>query len=403
LSGRIEINGFQPDFKETSSRDGGIIKNDSFVELKKFFMDKALRRLEKYVVEGIGWDSDTKPKTPEEIKEDSIRIIKEIVGQIKDPDKKIEFNENLLDIIEKKQVEIIPEAIKNIESLKKHVDDVNAKNYIDKQLISLKSATKTLQKTSIEKEQQVKSLKKDLQKNEDEILFLRAIAGEDKNEIIALQHQIGISTSNIENYLIFFKEKLSKGKEITKEELISAIERIILETKKISMVIRFVTKATFDLKREVTELDLPLFIKQYIEEIYVKNEAIVQNKNIDVTVKIDENFKLKGLFKPLEIAVIFDNMISNSIKAGAKRIEINVQKLQDRGIRIIIKDDGRGINPENVNNIFKFGFTTTNGSGIGLYHVKEIVHKMNGRIEFNHEIKKGAEFIIEIDNLRGPR
>src|SRR5208337_1265819 len=66
LMGRIEVNGYQPDFKEVSSRDGGVIKTDAFYQLTDFFHKKTLRRLERYVAEGIDWDSEA--KTPDEIK-----------------------------------------------------------------------------------------------------------------------------------------------------------------------------------------------------------------------------------------------------------------------------------------------------------------------------------------------
>ena len=55
LIGRIEINGERSDLKETTSRDGGLIKNESFEQLVNLFYDKALRRLEAYTVGIIRW------------------------------------------------------------------------------------------------------------------------------------------------------------------------------------------------------------------------------------------------------------------------------------------------------------------------------------------------------------
>ena len=50
LLGRIEINGERSDLRETTSRDGGFVKNESWNQLVEFFYDKALRRLETYTV-----------------------------------------------------------------------------------------------------------------------------------------------------------------------------------------------------------------------------------------------------------------------------------------------------------------------------------------------------------------
>jgi signal transduction histidine kinase len=40
-------------------------------------------------------------------------------------------------------------------------------------------------------------------------------------------------------------------------------------------------------------------------------------------------------------------------------------------------------------------FTTSRrGSGIGLYHVKEIIESLNGTIKVNNKLSKGVEFLI---------
>jgi hypothetical protein len=121
LIGRIEINGYQPDFIEVSSREAGIVKNENYNQLVNFFIDKALKRLEKYVIEGIDWEKEDSSKSLEEIKRDSLDLIQKITGQVKDPEKEIDFNKDLLDIMQKKEIEKIPELIKNVEKLTEHV------------------------------------------------------------------------------------------------------------------------------------------------------------------------------------------------------------------------------------------------------------------------------------------
>jgi signal transduction histidine kinase len=59
-------------------------------------------------------------------------------------------------------------------------------------------------------------------------------------------------------------------------------------------------------------------------------------------------------------------------------------------------DNGNGI-PDNIlDHIFDFGFTTSRrGSGIGLYHVREIIENMRGSIRVNNKLNKGVEFLID--------
>jgi len=60
-----------------------------------------------------------------------------------------------------------------------------------------------------------------------------------------------------------------------------------------------------------------------------------------------------------------------------------------------ISDNGKGILPKNVDKIFEAGFSTTDGSGLGLYHVKDILRKTGGSIKVNPEFEDGAEFKVK--------
>lgn len=408
LLGRVEVNGEQPEFIEASSRDSGFNRNENLEQLKKFVMEKALKRLEKFVVEGIFWDNETKPLTKEEINENSLKIANEFFGKIKDPDKKVHFNDKILDLIEKKQIESIPEVIKNIEKVKETATSPEQEQAIDNTLRAVKTVTKTLQKGIEERTQEVaalkvnvSSLKDDVKKTEEENLFLKSIAGQDKTEILSLQHQIGLSTSNISHNLKLIRSKIEKNKQLSPEELLIITDKIFLETRKISTVIKFVTKATFVLDRDETTLNLPLFIKQYIENVYSQaKEVLLADSGLKILVEKDPNFSLTCLMRPLEYAIIIDNLMNNSIKANAKKITIKIIPIDKTGIELIVIDDGKGIPQESVKKIFNFGFTTTSGSGIGLYHVKQIVEKLGGEIFVTEGLKKGAEFKILLPNLK---
>lgn len=42
------------------------------------------------------------------------------------------------------------------------------------------------------------------------------------------------------------------------------------------------------------------------------------------------------------------------------------------------------------------GYTTTQGSGLGLYHVRQVLGEMGGSIELDDELEKGLGFVIKI-------
>ena len=381
-------------FKEVSSRAGGIIETPAYNELIQLFIKKLLPRLEKYVVDALDWDdADIRPKSPDDIKKDTLKLLDELVGQVKDPDKEVEFNPNLLGMVKEKQIEKLPELIKNIESLKKSVKNPKERIYMEKQIRALGRTTKNVVET---KTKEVELLKKDFKQVEKENLFLTAIAGEDKKGIVALQHEIGHSTSTINNILIYLRDKIEKGKTISNEDLIDAIDKISLQNQKIESIAKFVTKANLNLIANDVERDWVSFIKEYVENVYTHHKEIADNNNLSIKVNSQKDFEFVYLFKPLDFMIIIDNMISNSIKAKATNIELKINKLNENGLELRIKDDGKGILPENMDKIFHFGFTTTDGSGIGLYHVQQIVKKINGSVDVNRSLEKGAEFIIKV-------
>ena len=64
---------------------------------------------------------------------------------------------------------------------------------------------------------------------------------------------------------------------------------------------------------------------------------------------------------------------------------------------MLFKDDGKGIVNDSLPRIYNMGFTTTEGgSGIGLFHVKQLVEKMKGEISVNNKLPKGVQFKITI-------
>jgi signal transduction histidine kinase len=396
VMGRLEVYGSQRDFREVSSRDGGVIKTSALDQLtdphKGFFYSKALVRLEKYVIEGIAWDSEKRPKDPDEIKADSFKIITQLAGSTKDKNIQIEFNENLLDIYSRKQIEKTPDIIKNIESIKNQIESKETRAYLDLQVKTVRDVFRNLRKTQRE-------LERELKIREEQALFLESTTDEDRKDILALQHQIGIGGENINKYLLNLKKKIEKGITISNAELLDVIGNIILQVQVMSSFARapFVTKARFDLIKNKIKGNLALFIKQYVERVYLPfNKFELDQKQLNIKIDCDPNAVFKTTFSPSDFIVIIDNLLSNSQKAKASHINITINVLNEKTLEIKVKDDGIGIKDEYLDKIFNFGFSTiTGGSGIGLYHVNNIIKKY-GSIIVNNNLDKGVEFILEV-------
>ncbi|GAO30414.1 sensor histidine kinase [Geofilum rubicundum] len=114
------------------------------------------------------------------------------------------------------------------------------------------------------------------------------------------------------------------------------------------------------------------------------NRSELRKKKIDYQIELDKEDKTT-INQPFHnILQVINNLMLNSIKALEQEfdnpqifIQCNIHK---EILEIVVCDNGCGIAEINKNKIFEMYFTTTNGSGIGLYHAKYSLEKMNGRI-----------------------
>jgi signal transduction histidine kinase len=100
---------------------------------------------------------------------------------------------------------------------------------------------------------------------------------------------------------------------------------------------------------------------------------------------------------------IFYNLIDNSIKHGEKVTLIRLKHKIDKDmIKLFYEDNGVGIPQTNKDEIFKVGFTTGKGSGLGLALIKRMIEVYGWSIQENGQQNNGAKFTITIpkpDNI----
>jgi signal transduction histidine kinase len=121
-------------------------------------------------------------------------------------------------------------------------------------------------------------------------------------------------------------------------------------------------------------------------------------------ISIDETFPLFS--DAIRLSIIFNNLISNSIKYRHPRKEksffsVSIKVYSEKAV-ITVEDNGIGIGEKYLDKIFNMFFRATEkseGSGLGLYIVKEALDKLKGCIKVESIINNGTKFIIEIPNL----
>ena len=131
--------------------------------------------------------------------------------------------------------------------------------------------------------------------------------------------------------------------------------------------------------------------------------VLLQNKIIDKKIVVRKDY---GDFEgvecfPSKLNQVIMNILTNSLQAmEADRGELFIQTVSSAlGIKIIIKDNGKGMQPEVKEHIFDPFFTTKEvgqGTGLGLSISYGIIEKHNGNIDVISEPGKGTEFIISL-------
>lgn len=399
LIGRIEINGKNESFQETSSRYGGLISNSSYNALEEFFTEYVLKRLEKFTVGVIKWGNYGDLLYHEKL---SSREMKEKVSEIVYNLAKsenlldINYNPNLIDILEDRTEKSLKTILNRLHVLAEKTDNQLVAREIkraQRQYKSLLKAKEEAEKSERTAKKEAKTAKEDAGQKETQNLFLQSVLSQDRKDILNFHHHIGIAAGTIEDYIKLLVRKIRKG-HIAHEKILSSLQKISYQAKMISSISKIATKANFNLKATVIRGDLIGFIREHLLNVWA-DILKFSHRKIKINYNQVPDKKCTCKFKPIEITVILDNLINNSKKSGASKINVEVKKISKDAIEMTFSDNGKGILPKNVDKIFEAGFSTTDGSGLGLYHVKDILRKTGGSIKVNLEFEDGAEFKVK--------
>jgi signal transduction histidine kinase len=132
-------------------------------------------------------------------------------------------------------------------------------------------------------------------------------------------------------------------------------------------------------------------------------------RNIDSSVTFETDIVETGDFVGdyFRIRLVINNLISNAIKyrdSGKTNHIVNIQiNTNQKEANIKVIDNGVGMAEEHLGNIFKMFYraqstSSKQGSGIGLFIVKESLEKIGGSITVNSTQGKGTEFEVLIPN-----
>lgn len=145
----------------------------------------------------------------------------------------------------------------------------------------------------------------------------------------------------------------------------------------------------------------PLNLFELVNEVADELAFLRLPDTLEIIIEINKDQIVESDRQRLK--VVLQNLLNNSIKYADHEkpnpyVRVGFTKNEDH-YEISIIDNGLGISPEQIDKIFEMfyrGTEKSEGSGLGLFIVKETLSALNGKIEVNSESGKETQFIVSL-------
>lgn len=387
ICGRIDIFGDNKGFVETSSRNDGFISSYETGELEDFFYEYLLKPIEKYVVNIIHWGEDVIDSESLVATMDGVDDLEAILRKIKARFRpelliKATYNEELSKVIsdhKKKGKNTEIDEIKKIAIEKSDTELLKKADKVEKTTEKLKKEVSDNRKELQREVNDHEKTKKELEVTQKQIGVLQSRADVSVDNAIDAMHIMKTYADSIDSNIAEISDMVRNGEEI--EDILLVFHEIRQTCSKILNTYNLVINTEYKADIGNNKMDIVKFTKTYINKQW----------NHKFPIEISGLVSMDIMFNPLEFSIIIDNIADNAKKANSTKLQIIFEN-DKKGYCIKWIDDGYGISPDiDGSRIFEQGFTTTNGTGIGLYTVKKYAKKMNATVTVNKEYKDGFE------------
>ena len=183
------------------------------------------------------------------------------------------------------------------------------------------------------------------------------------------------------------------------EEVSNYIDHIERSVKKLDHVILTMIQYSQNSNLEVVHEKVNLF--ELVQECFSEIKFLTGIDPVNLTIDINKDVMIMSDRNRLRI--ILNNLLGNSVKYRDIRKDSNeVRILFEKGKtlwKLEIQDNGIGIDKQYLSRVFEMFFRATDrsqGSGLGLYIVKETVERLYGEIYVDSEMGKWTKFTITI-------
>ncbi len=177
------------------------------------------------------------------------------------------------------------------------------------------------------------------------------------------------------------------------KQMLSIIKkRLYLLTDMVNNILTVSMRRTRETRLEIIPVNVGIVIDNVIETIRVKNikpttfKTTIEPKNLEVDADLHH------------FTNVITNLVDNAVKYSGDSVTVTIEANEEK---LTVSDNGHGISSEALPHIFEKYFReasgdlfTTNGFGLGLYYISQIVPRMGWRISVASRKGHGTTFTI---------
>ena len=217
-----------------------------------------------------------------------------------------------------------------------------------------------------------------------------------------ISHELKTPLFTVQGYLSTLLDGAMDDKKIRKKYLERAekgVERLVYIVEDLDMISK--------LEMGDVNLELSKFnIVDLVQSVFDLLEMVADKKNIILMFDRKYNKAINVFADQEKIQQVLSNLIMNSIKYGKENgtTEVTIEDLVDDKIIVRIRDNGEGIEKQNIPRLFerffrvdKSGARSEGGSGLGLSIVKHIIEAHGEKIYVESEFGIGSEFSFTLE------